>query len=126
MEKVVQHRNRPTPLHHTRCYTLPTIAGPESMAMNRRRFAVAAISFTVLLAGCDTVQKPSSTATLLNNSGIQEALKSLAAAIDDLVSDISEFDTENWREVVPKVTSSAEDVSGRFETLRRSLSVPNV
>jgi outer membrane murein-binding lipoprotein Lpp len=92
--------------------------------MNRRRFAVAAISSTVLLAGCNTEQKPSSTATPFNNSGIQESLKSLAAAIDDLVGDISEFDTENWREVVPKVTSSAENVSERFEALRRELIIP--
>jgi hypothetical protein len=40
----------------------------------------------------------------LTNGGIQEALKRLADAIDNLVGDVGEFDTENWREVVPKVT----------------------
>ena len=52
-------------------------------------------------------------------------MKALADAIDTLVGDVGEFDTMNWREVVPRVTSSAEDVSSSFERLRRALSVPN-
>jgi hypothetical protein len=93
--------------------------------MNRRKFSTAAFASAVFLAGCDTEQKPAPTATLLNNSGIQEAMKAVADAIDTLVGDVGEFDTENWRDVVPKVTSSAEDVSSSFEALRSALSVPN-
>jgi hypothetical protein len=93
--------------------------------MNRRQFALAAASCSVLLTGCDTEQKPAATATLLNNSEIQSALKNLADAIDTLVGDVGEFDSNNWREVVPQVTSSSEEVSSAFEALRHALSVPN-
>lgn len=91
--------------------------------MNRRQFARVALSASALLVGCDTEQKPSHTATLLNNSEVQDALKSLASAIDSLVGDVGNFDTQNWKEVVPEVTSSAEEVSGAFERLRRALQV---
>jgi GAF domain-containing protein len=91
--------------------------------MNRRQFARVTLSATTLLIGCDTEQKPSHTATLLNNSEVQEALKSLASAIDNLVGDVGDFDSKNWKEVVPEVTSGAEEVSGAFERLRRALQV---
>ena len=94
--------------------------------MNRRQFALAAVPCSALLVGCDTEQKPAATATLLNNSEIQSALKNLANAIDTLVGDVGEFDSNSWREVVPQVTSSSEEVSSAFEALRRALSVPNV
>ena len=93
--------------------------------MNRRQFALAAVSCSALLTGCDTEQKPAATATLLNNSEIQSALKNLADAIDTLVGDVGEFDSNSWREVVPQVTNSSEEVSSAFEALRRALNVPN-
>ena len=93
--------------------------------MNRRQFVLSAVLCSALLAGCDTEQKPAATATLLNNSEIQSALKNLADAIDTLVGDVGEFDSNSWREVVPQVTSSSEEVSSSFEALRRALSVPN-
>ena len=91
--------------------------------MNRRQFALVTLSATTLLIGCDTDQKPSHTATLLNNGEVQEALKSLADAIDNLVGDVGDFDTKAWREVVPEVTNGTEEVSGAFERLRRALQV---
>jgi len=91
--------------------------------MNRRQFARVALSASSVLIGCDTDQKPSHTATLLNNSGVQDALKSLASAIDNLAGDVSDFDTKPWKEVVPEVTSGTEEVSGAFETLRRALQI---
>ena len=90
--------------------------------MNRRQFAISALSASTIL-GCDTDQKPSHTATLLNNADIQNAMKSLADAIDNLAEDVSEFDTEDWKEVVPKITGGTEDVSAAFERLRRALQV---
>ncbi len=92
--------------------------------MNRRQFALAAASYSALLTGCDTEQRPAATATLLNNNEIQSALKNLADAIDNLVGDVGEFDSNSWRDVVPKVTSSSEEVSSAFESLRHALSVP--
>lgn len=50
-------------------------------------------------------------------------MKSLADAIDNLAEDVSEFDTEDWKEVVPKITGGTEDVSAAFERLRRALQV---
>jgi CMP-N-acetylneuraminic acid synthetase len=57
--------------------------------MNRRCFTVAAITSAGVLFGCDTDQKLSATATLLNNKEIQEAMKSLANAIDNLGNAVS-------------------------------------
>lgn len=54
--------------------------------MNRRQFALLFPS-AVLLVGCDTDQKPDHTATLLNNSGVQEAMKALDDAIGTLEGD---------------------------------------
>jgi hypothetical protein len=89
--------------------------------MNRRDFALTAFSSTALLLGCDTEQKPSHTATLLNNSGVQEALKSVEDAISSLESNVDGFDNENWRDVVPEVKSAADDVRSAFELLRHQL-----
>jgi hypothetical protein len=91
--------------------------------MNRRQFARVSLSATALLIGCDTDQKPSHAAPLLNNSGVQEALKSLADAINNLVGYVGDFDTKNWKEVVPEVTAGTEEVRGAFERLRRALQV---
>jgi hypothetical protein len=52
---------------------------------------------------------------------VQDALKSLGDVIDNLVGDVGDFDTKNWKEVVPEVTSGAEEVSGAFERLRPAL-----
>jgi hypothetical protein len=75
---------------------------------------------SIIVCPCPEM-KPSHTATLLNNSGVQEALKSLADAIDNLAGDVSSFDTESWKEVVPKVLSGTEEVSAAFEQWRRAL-----
>jgi hypothetical protein len=47
----------------------------------------------------------------------------LADAIDKLAGDVSNFDTGNWKEVVPEVTSGTEEVRAAFERLRRALQV---
>ena len=90
--------------------------------MNRRQFAIL-IPAAFTLVGCDTDQQPSSTATLLNNSEVQNALKALDGAIDSLESDVSRFEDENWREVVPDVDTSATNVRDAFDILRKALGV---
>jgi hypothetical protein len=91
--------------------------------MNRRAFALVAVSSSVAaVIGCDTDQKPSHTATLLNNSGVQDALKAVEDAIGTLEGDVGEFeDGDNWREVVPNVQAAANDVRDAFERLRTEL-----
>jgi outer membrane murein-binding lipoprotein Lpp len=92
--------------------------------MNRRDFAVAAMTSSVLaVAGCDNDQKPARTSTLLNNSGVQEAMKAVEDAIGGLESNVDNFDDENWREVVPEVKTSATDVRDAFDRLRQELGV---
>lgn len=93
-------------------------------AMNRRQFAVS-VATAGLLIGCDTEQKPAATATLLNNSEVQDAMKAVDSAIDDLESNVGSFEDENWREVVPEVQSAASNVRDAFDNLRRALQVPN-
>jgi outer membrane murein-binding lipoprotein Lpp len=92
--------------------------------MNRREFAIAAISSAGLLAGCDTDQKPASTATLLNNSEVQQALQSLSAAIDGLETEVGNFQSEDWRDVVPEVDSASANVRDAFNGLRKALGAP--
>ena len=91
-------------------------------SMNRRQFAIM-LPVACTLIGCDTDQKPSSTATLLNNSEVQDALKALNDAIDSLEGDVGRFDEDNWREVVPDVETSATDVRNAFDNLRQALGV---
>jgi len=50
-------------------------------------------------------------------------MKSLDSAIGDLEGDVSNFDDENWREVVPDVETATTDVRDAFDSLRRALGV---
>jgi hypothetical protein len=93
--------------------------------MNRRHFAVAAVSSFIALTACDTDQKPSHTATLFNNAAVQRALQSLESAISGLEGDVGSFSTEDWREVVPGVETSANDVRDAFDELKKALQTPD-
>lgn len=92
------------------------------LGMDRRQFALL-LPATALLAGCDADQKPDHAATLLNNSGVQEALKALSDAIDALEGDVGRFEGENWKDVVPDVETAAADVRDAFDRLRKELGV---
>jgi hypothetical protein len=61
----------------------------------------------------------------LNNAAVQRALQSLESAISELDGDVDSFSTENWREVVPKVETSATDVRDVFDPLKRALQTPD-
>jgi len=52
-------------------------------------------------------------------------MKSLDSAIGNLEGDVSSFDDENWREVVPNVETAATDVREAFDNLRCALGVHN-
>lgn len=90
--------------------------------MNRRQFAIL-LPAACALVSCDTDQKPSSTATLLNNSEVQNALKELDSTIDDLQSNVGRLDDENWRDVVPDIESATTDIRDAFDSLRQALGV---
>lgn len=91
--------------------------------MNRRNFTLALLSSAVVVAGCDTDQKPSHTATALNNGEVQRALQNLGAAIGTLQNEAAQFDDEDWKDVVPEVQGAAENVHGAFNALRQALGV---
>lgn len=90
--------------------------------MNRRMFALS-LPASAILIGCDTDQKPSSTATLLSNKDVQEAMQSLSSAIGDLEGSVGSFASENWREVVPSVEAATSDVRNAFSKLRSTLGI---
>lgn len=86
-------------------------------------FALAVASSVACLTACDNDQKPSTTATLLNSGDVQDALKGLSSAIDSLESEVGNFETEDWKEVVPEVNNAATEVRDAFDRLRRALGV---
>jgi outer membrane murein-binding lipoprotein Lpp len=73
------------------------------------------------LAGCDSEPKPAATATLLNNDAVHQAVKSLVSAVDALNGDVSRFESENWRDVVPDVRTAAVNVSDAATALKKAL-----
>jgi hypothetical protein len=81
--------------------------------MNRRRFVPALLAAGALV-GCEEEKKGPSQETL-------EALEKLKSAIDDLESRVGDFGSENWREVVPDVETSADDVRVAFNALSDAL-----
>jgi len=88
-----------------------------------RREAMLAIAGAgaMLMAACDTEQKPGATATLLNNKNVHEAMKELVEAVEALEGDVDEFSTTNWRQVVPEVQDSTAAVRDALDRLRREL-----
>lgn len=92
--------------------------------MNRRRFALVALSSCATLAGCDTEQKPSHTTTLLNNESVQHALQGLENALSSLEGEVDDFETQSWKQVVPQVESASGVVRDAFEELKRALGTP--
>jgi hypothetical protein len=92
--------------------------------LNSRRIAllVFAGATTCFSTGCgDKEPKPSFTGTLTNNDEVHAALKGIVQAADELTSNVEKFDTENWRDVVPKVRSAAENVTGAVIELGKAL-----
>jgi hypothetical protein len=65
--------------------------------MDRRQaFSVIAAGAALLaLVGCDTEDKPSTPATVLNNENVHEAMKSVVDALDGLESNVDDFSTTN-------------------------------
>ncbi|HEV2494514.1 MAG TPA: hypothetical protein VG204_15740 [Terriglobia bacterium] len=90
--------------------------------MNRRIFGIATAATLVLAAtGCEEEPKPNPTATLFNQEKVHEAMKQLGDSLEGLESSVEEFDTTNWREVVPKVREDAEELRDAFDSLRAEL-----
>jgi hypothetical protein len=90
--------------------------------VNRRAFGVLTAATLVLATtGCEEEPKPSATATLFNKEKVHEAMKELVDALEALESSVDDFDTTNWREVVPNVKQDTEEIRGAVDTLRAEL-----
>ena len=92
------------------------------MDTQRRTLVFSTLSgAAIVLAGCGSEPKPSATATLVNNKQVHDAVSELISAVDGLESNISAFDSENWRDVVPEVKTAASNVVSAVGTLRQAL-----
>lgn len=89
----------------------------------RREVLAAAICMTslALVAGCDSEPKPASTATLFNKEEVHQAVQELDSQIGALEEDAEDFDSENWRDVVPRIKEGAESVRGALDNLKKAL-----
>jgi hypothetical protein len=74
-----------------------------------------------LVAGCDSEPKPASTATLFNKEEVHQAVQELDSQIGALEEDAEDFDSESWRDVVPRIKEGAESVRGALDNLKKVL-----
>jgi hypothetical protein len=88
--------------------------------MNRRQFALASLA-TAAVAGCDSEPEPDHTATLLNNPAVHNAFRDLSESVAGLENVIGEFDSENWRDVVPNVKDATTGIANGLAELKRAL-----
>jgi outer membrane murein-binding lipoprotein Lpp len=92
--------------------------------MQTRREVLAAVTGVVglaLVAGCDSQPKPASTATLFNKERVHSAVQELDSQIGALEEDAEDFDSESWRDVVPRIKEGAESVRGALDDLKKAL-----
>jgi outer membrane murein-binding lipoprotein Lpp len=92
--------------------------------MQTRREVLAAVTGVVglaLVAGCDSQPKPAFTATLFNKERVQSAVQELDSQIGALEEDAEDFDSESWRDVVPRIKEGAESVRGALDDLKKAL-----
>jgi hypothetical protein len=92
--------------------------------MQTRRDVLAAVTCVAglaLVAGCDAEPKPSSTATLFNKEEVHGAIQELDSQIGALEEDAEAFDSESWRDVVPRIKEGAESVRGALDNLKKAL-----
>jgi outer membrane murein-binding lipoprotein Lpp len=92
--------------------------------MQTRREVLAAVTCVaglLLVAGCDSEPKPASTATLFNKEEMHNAIQELDSQISALEGDVEDFDSESWRDVVPRVREGAESVRGALDELKKAL-----
>jgi outer membrane murein-binding lipoprotein Lpp len=83
--------------------------------------AVSCLAGLTLIAGCDSEPKPASTATLFNKEEVHNAIQQLDSQIGALEADVEDFDSESWRDVVPRIKESAESVRGALDDLKKAL-----
>ena len=91
--------------------------------MDRRHFALAALSSATLLAGCHSEKEPtpSREATLLHNEGVREAVAELDGAVNALDMHLAQFNPENWQDALNNAHTSAIRLRADVGELKRAL-----
>ena len=91
--------------------------------MDRRHFALAALSSATLLAGCHSEKepKPSREATLLHNENVRASVSELDQAVNLLEMHIGQFNAENWQDALTTVQTTAIRLRADVDELKRSL-----
>ena len=90
--------------------------------MNRRRFALAAMSSATLLVGCESSEpKPALDATLLHNKNIRNAVSELDQGINALDMHLGLFNAENWQDALSNLQTSVVRMRGDVDELKRAL-----
>jgi hypothetical protein len=106
-------------------YLLSTLGTETIFSMKRRAFAVAVATACLAgIGGCESDPKPSHTATLLDNDKVHEAMTAVDGALANLEGDVDDFDTGNWREVVPEVKSGTDELREAIDSLKLALGYP--
>jgi hypothetical protein len=58
---------------------------------------------------------------LLKKEEVHNAVQELDSQIGGLESDVEDFDSQKWRDVVPRIKESAESVRGTLDELKKAL-----
>jgi outer membrane murein-binding lipoprotein Lpp len=99
-----------------------TAAGAPTPRLNyRQECSGTIVAGLALAAGCDSEPKPASTAKLLNKEEVHNAVQELDSQIGALEGDVEDFDSESWRDVVPRIKEGAESVRGALDNLKKAL-----
>jgi hypothetical protein len=89
--------------------------------MKRAIFVPALLALLIGMVACNSEPRPDATATLVNNEEVHRAFLALESAASELDGSIAQFDSENWRDVVPQVRGAAGDVESASAQLRKAL-----
>ncbi len=82
---------------------------------------VVPLSALIGLLGCESEPKPSATATLFDNEKVHEATQAVESATSNVEASVEDFDSENWREVVPKVKDAVVELRSAVDDSRSAL-----
>ncbi len=86
--------------------------------MERRRILLGLVgAMSISAVGCDNVACRD--AEIVDD--VEKMVDDIESAVSDLESRIGNFDSENWRDVVPEVRSTAQDVGSAVDELRKHL-----
>ncbi len=89
--------------------------------LDRRTFALAALSSATLLAGCRSESEPARDATLFHNRQVREAMGELEQVTNLIEMRMGQFNAENWQDALSNLQTSAIRLRNVMEDLRRSL-----